>query len=249
MTAGYCYLTNSHLHISDTSVFPATTRDIAVQCLEAEAECEFTEEELTIVRRPGEKLGFGLRFEGGGRASETVRRLYIQCCSPQSPAARAASSWGGIVEADQILAIAGQRVDQLTRLQCVKALKGKQERGETVGGMTNDDWFSDCPVSVNMRIRHYFTNQIGQTSSYDLRPISDKKTNSLTKQTKEKTSQTSPKKPVRTSNKKAPDDSLPKAKGRLLSSQSLRISSSVPSLGLAKGSVETEAKVSITTLT
>ena len=125
MTAGYCYLTNSHLHISDPSVFPATTRDIAVQCLEAEAECEFTEEELTIVRRPGEKLGFGLRFEGGGRASETVRRLYIQCCSPQSPAARAASSWGGIVEADQILAIAGQRVDQLTRLQCVKALKGK----------------------------------------------------------------------------------------------------------------------------
>ena len=99
-----------------------------------------------------------------------------------------------------------------------------------------------------MRIRHYFTNQIGQaSSSYDLRP--DKKTNSLTKQTKEKTSQTCPKKPVRTSNKKAADDSLPKAKGRLLSSQSLRISSSVPSLGLAKGSVETEAKVSITTLT
>ena len=97
-----------------------------------------------------------------------------------------------------------------------------------------------------MRIRHYFTNQLGQTASYDLRPISDKKTNSLTKQTKEKTSQTSPKKPVRTSNKKSADDSLPKPKGRLLSSQSLRISSSVPSLGPAKGSVETEAKVSIT---
>ena len=112
--------------LTDSSIFPATTRDIAVQCLEAEAECEFTEEELTIVRRPGEKLGFGLRFEGGGRASETVRRLYIQCCSPQSPAARAACSWGGIVEADQILSIAGQEVNTLTRLQCVKALKGKQ---------------------------------------------------------------------------------------------------------------------------
>ena len=59
---------------------PATTRDIAIQCLDQEAEpaCDFTEEEITIARRPGEKLGFGLRFEGGGRASECVRRLYIQ---------------------------------------------------------------------------------------------------------------------------------------------------------------------------
>ena len=91
-----------------------------------------------MVRRPGEKLGFGLRFEGGGRASECVRRLFIQCCSPESPAARAACSWGGIVEGDQILAIAGHMVSSLTRLDCVKALK-------------------DSPVSVNMRIRHYFT--------------------------------------------------------------------------------------------
>ena len=91
------------------------------------------------MRRPGEKLGFGLRFEGGGRASETVRRLFIQCCSPQSPAARAASSWGGIVEADQILAIAGQQVSQLTRLQCVKALKGNQWTvGWLAGCVTND---------------------------------------------------------------------------------------------------------------
>ena len=121
---------NSLLPLTGSSIFPATTRDIAVQCLEAEAECEFTEEELTIVRRPGEKLGFGLRFEGGGRASETVRRLYIQCCSPQSPAARAACSWGGIVEGDQILSIAGQQVNKLTRLQCVKALKGKQVQSD-----------------------------------------------------------------------------------------------------------------------
>ena len=125
VTAGYCYLTNSHLHISDPSVFPATTRDIAVQCLEAEAECEFTEEELTIVRRPGEKLGFGLRFEGGGRASEAVRRLYIQCCSPESPAARAGCSCGGIAEGDQILALWGHEIRRLTRLECVKALKGE----------------------------------------------------------------------------------------------------------------------------
>ena len=235
---------NSLLPLTGSSIFPATTRDIAVQCLEAEAECEFTEEELTIVRRPGEKLGFGLRFEGGGRASETVRRLYIQCCSPQSPAARAACSWGGIVEGDQILSIAGQQVNKLTRLQCVKALKG---RGFSLTRHSpHSHWVTDSPVSVNMRIRHYFANQLGQASSYDLHPISDKKINNLNKQTKEKTSQTSPKKPVRTSHKKAADEALARPRGsRLLSSQSLRVSSSVPSLGLAKGSVETEAKVSL----
>ena len=113
--------------ISDAGCFPATTRDIAIQCLEEEDACDFTEEDITIARRPGEKLGFGLRFEGGGRASEAVRRLYIQCCSPESPAARAGCSWGGIVEGDQILAIGGQEIRRLTRLECVKALKGEQE--------------------------------------------------------------------------------------------------------------------------
>ena len=47
-----------------------------------------------------------------------------QCCSPHSPAARAACSWGGVAEGDQILAISGQPVPSLTRLECVKALKG-----------------------------------------------------------------------------------------------------------------------------
>ena len=113
------------LVISDVGCFPATTRDIAIQCLDEEDACDFTEEDITIARRPGEKLGFGLRFEGGGRASEAVRRLYIQCCSPESPAARAGCSWGGIAEGDQILAIGGQEIRRLTRLECVKALKGE----------------------------------------------------------------------------------------------------------------------------
>ena len=119
-----CINVSYYCIISDGSYFPATTRDIAIQCLEDDTDCDFTEEDITIPRRPGEKLGFGLRFEGGGRASECVRRLYIQCCSPESPAARAACSWGGIVEGDQILEIGAQEIKKLTRLECVKALKG-----------------------------------------------------------------------------------------------------------------------------
>ena len=181
-----------------------------------------------MVRRPGEKLGFGLRFEGGGRASECVRRLFIQCCSPESPAARAACSWGGIVEGDQILAIGGHLVSSLTRLDCVKALK-------------------DSPVSVSMRIRHYFTpDNLSslQSSSYNLL-AAEKKFSTLPKQTREKTSQTSPKKPLRTSTTSKKTGGV-----KLLSSQSLRMSSSVPSLGpAAKSSGDTDGKVTFTSLT
>ena len=111
---------------------PAATRDAAVQCLSAETavgegrDSAFTEQDINIHRKTGEKLGFGLRFEGGGKASECVKRLFIQCCSPLSPAARATCSWGGISEGDQILSIGGQEIKKLTRLECVKALKGKQ---------------------------------------------------------------------------------------------------------------------------
>ena len=111
---------------------PAATRDAAVQCLSAETalvegrDSAFTEQDIDIHRKAGEKLGFGLRFEGGGKASECVKRLFIQCCSPESPAARAKCSWGGIVEGDQILSIGGQEIRKLTRLECVKALKGNK---------------------------------------------------------------------------------------------------------------------------
>jgi hypothetical protein len=39
------------------------------------------EEDICIYRLPGEKLGLGLRFDGGSRASEFVNRLFVQCCS------------------------------------------------------------------------------------------------------------------------------------------------------------------------
>ena len=101
--------------------------------------------------------------------------------------------------------------------------------------------FPESPVSVTMRIRHYFSQQ---HASYQL-PPQEKKFSTLPKQTKEKTSQTSPKKPLRTSTKKnIEENKLPKS-SKLLSSQSLRISSSVPSLGNAKGLVETDRKVGL----
>jgi hypothetical protein len=39
-------------------------------------------------------IAFLFRFEGGAKAHEFVSRLYIQCCSPASPAARNAHSTG-----------------------------------------------------------------------------------------------------------------------------------------------------------
>ena len=35
-------------------------------------------ETVTIARLAGESLGLGLKFEGGSRASERVRRLFVQ---------------------------------------------------------------------------------------------------------------------------------------------------------------------------
>ena len=107
----------------------------------------------------------------------------------------------------------------------------------------------DSPVSVTMRIRHYFSennSSIEKNSEHPLPATAEKKFSTLPKQTKEKTSQTSPKKPVRTFNKKNPEDKKlfkSNSGSKLLSSQSLRISSSVPSLGQAKRQEDTEGKV------
>ena len=161
--------------------------------------------------------------------------------SPQPPGPPAAG--GGSWRETRYSPLPGSRLTSSPG--CSVSRHSKVSRFSLTRHSPHSHWVTDSPVSVNMRIRHYFANQLGQASSYDLHPISDKKINNLNKQTKEKTSQTSPKKPVRTSHKKAADEALARPRGsRLLSSQSLRVSSSVPSLGLAKGSVETEAKVS-----
>lgn len=81
-----------------------------------------------IVRRPrGERLGLGLKFEGGSAAAENVRRLLVQSCAENSPAANASAPWGKLIPGDEILAIDGESVSNLTRIDCVRRLKDSDE--------------------------------------------------------------------------------------------------------------------------
>lgn len=80
-------------------------------------------EEVLVYRLPGERLGFGLKFEGGTNTSEKVKKLFIQSSAPDSPASRAKCSWGTLVEGDEILSIDGGMVREMTRLDCVQCLK------------------------------------------------------------------------------------------------------------------------------
>ena len=87
------------------------------------------EEDIIIYKLPGEKLGLGLRFEGGSRANECIRHLYVQCTAVSSPAAKTKCTWpGGLRAGDEILSISGKNVKKLTRLDCVRALKGIMSR-------------------------------------------------------------------------------------------------------------------------
>lgn len=80
-------------------------------------------EKVNVYRLPGERLGFGLKFEGGTKSAECVKNLYIQSCAPESPASRVKASWGGLGEGDEIMAIGGRTVETMTRIDCVRALK------------------------------------------------------------------------------------------------------------------------------
>jgi len=80
-------------------------------------------EEVLVYRLPGERLGFGLKFEGGTNTAEKVKRLFIQSSAPDSPASRAECSWGILVEGDEILEVDGTLVKDMTRLDCVQCLK------------------------------------------------------------------------------------------------------------------------------
>ncbi|XP_046398194.1 uncharacterized protein LOC124164999 [Ischnura elegans] len=80
-------------------------------------------EEVLVYRLPGERLGFGLKFEGGTKTAERVRRLFIQSCAVDSPASRAKCSWGGLGEGDEVVEIDTVPVSLMTRLDCVRRLK------------------------------------------------------------------------------------------------------------------------------
>ncbi|XP_055387181.1 MATH and LRR domain-containing protein PFE0570w-like [Condylostylus longicornis] len=78
---------------------------------------------VVVYRLPGERLGFGLKFQGGTKSNEKIQRLFIQSCAPDSPASRVKASWGNLKEGDEILTIDDQPVIQMTRIECVKCLK------------------------------------------------------------------------------------------------------------------------------
>lgn len=81
-----------------------------------------------VVRRPrGARLGLGLKFEGGSAATEKVRRLLVQSCTDDSPAANAVAPWGKLIPGDEILAIENVPVSELTRIDCVRRLKDSDE--------------------------------------------------------------------------------------------------------------------------
>uniref|UniRef100_A0A146LUS4 Pro-interleukin-16 n=1 Tax=Lygus hesperus TaxID=30085 RepID=A0A146LUS4_LYGHE len=80
-------------------------------------------EEVLVYRLPGERLGFGLKFEGGIKTVEKVGRLYIQSCAADSPASRTSASWGPLVPGDEIVGVDGVLVSDMTRIDCVRALK------------------------------------------------------------------------------------------------------------------------------
>jgi hypothetical protein len=84
-------------------------------------------ETVTIYRLPNEKLGLGLRFEGGSKASAFVLRLYVQHCSRSCPAGRTRCSWGRLAKGDEIVDIEGRPVNRMTRVECVRALKGENK--------------------------------------------------------------------------------------------------------------------------
>lgn len=81
-----------------------------------------------VIRKPrGARLGLGLKFEGGSAAAEKVRRLLVQSCAEDSPAANALAPWGKLIPGDEILAIDGISVSELTRIDCVRRLKDSDE--------------------------------------------------------------------------------------------------------------------------
>lgn len=114
--------------IGNEAILTETTPDDYVTVLtigddDENSSSKDTIEEVLVYRLPGERLGFGLKFEGGTKANEFVKRLFIQSCAPDSPASRVESSWGNLAEGDEVLEIDCMPVNTMTRIDCVRCLK------------------------------------------------------------------------------------------------------------------------------
>lgn len=109
-------------------------------------------EEVLVYRLPGERLGFGLKFEGGTKAAEYVKRLFIQSCAPDSPASRVSCSWGTLKVGDEVLEIDSIPVKTMTRIDCVRCLK-------------------DSNVVIKLLIKHCATKESVETKSTEDIPL------------------------------------------------------------------------------
>uniref|UniRef100_A0A1A9WE70 PDZ domain-containing protein n=1 Tax=Glossina brevipalpis TaxID=37001 RepID=A0A1A9WE70_9MUSC len=94
-----------------------------VNDVEEEEEEDEETETVIVYRLPGERLGFGLKFQGGTKNLEKVQKLFIQSCAKDSPASKVATSWGVLREGDEIINIDNRSVCDMTRIECVKCLK------------------------------------------------------------------------------------------------------------------------------
>ncbi|XP_037810668.1 myb-like protein X, partial [Lucilia sericata] len=106
------------LSINNNNNLPHHTQNVG-KGLDTNAETET----VVVFRLPGERLGFGLKFQGGTRSTEKVQKLFIQSCAKDSPAAKVMTSWGQLREGDEIVKIDDSWVRDMTRIECVKGLK------------------------------------------------------------------------------------------------------------------------------
>ena len=107
-------------------------------------------EKVVVLRLPGERLGLGLKFDGGWGAREPVKRVFIESIAVDSPGSRATLPWGQLCPGDQILNIEGIPVASMTRLQCVAALRDSYVR-VTIGILKGDGFIpplEDAPANA-----------------------------------------------------------------------------------------------------
>lgn len=142
------------LSINDTNQTASTSNVSTISTSSSNNATSQPVEEVIVYRLPGERLGFGLKFQGGTRNAENIQKLFIQSCASDSPASRAHTSWGHLREGDEIIEIDGIDVTQMTRLECVRCLKESQlairlwvRNGEGKSYAQNDTGTSETSIT------------------------------------------------------------------------------------------------------